>query len=248
MSKIEELERKLLNDVHDLKQPPVLVAPGLITEMRAKQASIRKELSNRMAAFDLTAVVSDVQYIQNQRKQILELSKELETKSELLSNLDTESEAMTSQMHKLQAGISTLQEELAEATRQNEIYDRRLNELALEEAEYSKLLEAQTYELEQVRTDIASQKQKQAEIEEKVTSILHELEEKKAEIACKEEALKTLEEQANSKKEQLALELENMTNDFQQQLDMLAKERETYARASENAKKRTLRRTLKNEC
>ncbi|KAJ1356781.1 hypothetical protein KIN20_014572 [Parelaphostrongylus tenuis] len=140
-------------------------------------------------------------------------------------------------MHELQTGISTLQEELAEATRQNEIYDRRLNELALEEAEYSKLLESQTYELEQVRSDIATQKQKQAEIEEKVTSIMHDLEEKKTEIVRKEEALKTLEEQANSKKKQMALELENMTKDFQQQLDMLAKQRETYAEASENARK-----------
>ncbi|KAJ1354111.1 hypothetical protein KIN20_010930 [Parelaphostrongylus tenuis] len=237
MSKIEELERKLRNDVDDLKQPPALVTPGLITEMRAKQASIRQELSNRMAAFDLTEIVADVQYIQNQRKQISELSKELETKSEILSNLDTESEALTSQMHKLQTDISTLQEELAEVTRQNEIYDRRLNELALEEAEYSKLLESQTYELEQVRSDIATQKQKQAEIEEKVTSIMHDLEEKKTEIVRKEEALKTLEEQANSKKKQMALELENMTKDFQQQLDMLAKQRETYAEASENARK-----------
>ncbi|KAJ1356782.1 hypothetical protein KIN20_014573 [Parelaphostrongylus tenuis] len=91
MSKIEELEGKLRSDVHDLKQPPALATPGLITEMRAKQASIRKELSNRMAAFDLTEIVADVQYIQNQRKQISELSKELETKSEILSNLDTES-------------------------------------------------------------------------------------------------------------------------------------------------------------
>ncbi|KAJ1354726.1 hypothetical protein KIN20_011736 [Parelaphostrongylus tenuis] len=96
--------------------------------------------------------------------------------------------------------------------KQNEIYDRRLNDLALEEAEYSKLLESQTYELEKVRTDIANQKQKQAntehssdvaiaEIEENITSIVHELEEKKVEILRKEEALKTMEEQANSMKE-----------------------------------------------
>ncbi|KAJ1355864.1 hypothetical protein KIN20_013427 [Parelaphostrongylus tenuis] len=39
-------------------------------------------------------------------------------------------------MYKLQAGISTLIEELQEALRLNEIYDRRLNDLALEEANF----------------------------------------------------------------------------------------------------------------
>ncbi|KAJ1355865.1 hypothetical protein KIN20_013430 [Parelaphostrongylus tenuis] len=45
--------------------------------MRAKQVNIRKELPNRMTAFDLRALVADVQYVKIRRKQILELAEEL---------------------------------------------------------------------------------------------------------------------------------------------------------------------------
>ncbi|KAJ1371509.1 hypothetical protein KIN20_033474, partial [Parelaphostrongylus tenuis] len=82
-----------------------------------------------------------------------------------------------------------------------------------------------------------------AETGKKKTLFVHEMEERKAKISRIEDVLKTMEEQANSKKEQMALELENMTNDIQQQQDIISRLRETYMRASENVKKQIERFT-----
>ncbi|VDM56275.1 unnamed protein product [Angiostrongylus costaricensis] len=236
MARIGETEKRLRSDVYDLKQPPGAVAADLITEMRTKQAVIRKEISDRMASFDLTAIVAEVQAIESQRKQRLELSKELAAKSEILSNLDADNEALASHLQELQTEFSTLQEEKEKVTKQNEDNARRLNDMELEKEELIKTSESLACELEEIRSQATIQKQKQAEIDEKISSAKRALEEMKAEVLCKEEALRRLKEQRESREAQMAIELENMTNDFQQQFDILSKQRDTYVKACEDAR------------
>ncbi|VDM53364.1 unnamed protein product [Angiostrongylus costaricensis] len=243
MSRIGEIEEKLRSDIHDLQQPPRTIAAGLITEMRTKQAIIRKEISDRMATFDLThlsniikAIVAEVQAIESQRKQKLELSKELAAKSEILSNLDADNEALASQLQKLQTQFSTLQEEKEKVIKQNEDNARRLNDMELEKEELLKTSESLACELEEIRSQATSQKKKQAEIDEKISSAKRALEEMKAEVSCKEEALRRLKEQRESREAQMAVELENMKNDFEQKFEALSRQRDTYVKASEDAR------------
>uniref|UniRef100_A0A0K0DIJ8 Myosin tail domain-containing protein n=1 Tax=Angiostrongylus cantonensis TaxID=6313 RepID=A0A0K0DIJ8_ANGCA len=236
MAKIGEMEKRLRSDVHDLKQPPGAVAADLITEMRARQAVIRKEISHRMASFDLTAIVAEVQAIESQRKQRLELSKELAAKSEILSNLDADNEALASQLQELQTQFAALQEEKEKVIQQNEDNARRLNDMELEKEKLIKTSESLECELEEIRNQATIQKQKQAEIDEKISSARRALEEMNAEVLYREEALKRLKEEHESKEVQMAIELENMKNDFQQQFGMLSKQRDTYVKASEDAR------------
>ncbi|VDM63335.1 unnamed protein product [Angiostrongylus costaricensis] len=236
LSRIAESEKRLRSDVRDLKETPGAIAPDLIKEMRSKQADIRKAISDRFAKFDLKAIVAKMEEIEEQRRRRLEMAKELEVKYEMSARLDAENEALASQLQKLQTKFSVLLEKKEKIVRQNEDYARRLDEMELEKAHILKISESMASEREKIRRETAIVMQETAENEKKISLAKHSLEEMKAEVLQKEEALRELKEHRERQEQQMAAELENMTNEFEKRCDILLKRQERYSKASEEAR------------
>ncbi|EYB97351.1 hypothetical protein Y032_0141g2222 [Ancylostoma ceylanicum] len=218
ISNIANKEKQLMDDMHPMKQP-ASVQSDLVSDVYVMKETIEKELSGRRDSFDMTAIVAEVQALENLRKERIKMSEELAAKTELLAALDADNEALQLNAEELQRKLSLLEAEKEKLINESGANTAQLEELSSKIADLEKEIEESGHELKELESQIATETQLQEEIELQLKSTTEELEEKKQQCLQEEMALKKLEEEFEKKKVEHEVELENMTKEYEQRIE-----------------------------
>ncbi|VDO94077.1 unnamed protein product [Heligmosomoides polygyrus] len=187
LEKIKEANKNLREVIRETMQP-VTVAPDEVAEIRGIVNTAMEKLNARAKAFDLTAIVAEVQTIEQQRKERMKMSETLVEKRELLSALDIDNGSFS----------QTLEEK--------EESSNRLEALSSQNIAREQKLASVTAELRETQQQIADLKQKNAEVHAEIASTSAELTRMKTKIFENDEALQAFRKKHDQWKAEIGLE------------------------------------------
>ncbi|PIO70766.1 hypothetical protein TELCIR_07371 [Teladorsagia circumcincta] len=234
LARVAGSEKQLRSHIQYLKQPATS-APQDIAAIQELKSNVRVKLKRRSDAFDLTALIAEVQAIEQQGKERQKMSEELHEKFGYSSAQVVDNEMLQERLDSIQNELSSIEDERTKLAGQKYAIDNRLMEITSQEENSRKEIAAVESELNDVEHQALELKQKQAEVEAQIASTSLELEEMRAKVKQDEETLQVSKKDHENKKLGTLAELEKVENDFHYQSDQMLEQLENGRNAVEEA-------------
>ncbi|CAJ0600506.1 unnamed protein product [Cylicocyclus nassatus] len=228
VNKQKNLEIDLTNLQH-----PASVDPTLVSEVREKADQVIAKASVLKNVFDMTALVAEIQAIENLRKERLKKEEELATKTHTLAALDAEHEALELKLEEEQRKFLQLQSEDDELKQVLAKNTSELEELESAVTQLNADLEGLDRELQELDAKIAieTQRQNEMKLELKVTS--EELEQYKSQWAQAEQELMGLKKDLEKEEINASTRLANLKKDYEDKVQVLIAKKENHIKEME---------------
>ncbi|VDO21621.1 unnamed protein product [Haemonchus placei] len=221
VSRIAVARNQLCSSIQSLKQP-VPVAPNSVAVIQEMRKKLLGKFKMRCDAFDMTALVTELQAIEQQRQVRLEVSEELRVKFEHSSAQDVDNDMLQEKIDILRNDYSNTVGEVKKVAGQKGANDIILTKEDSSKSNLHKELSSIRSKVGVVEQHTLALKHKQAELGARSASASFELGEKSTKFQRDEMVFQASREEYESKESETSNEIEKIENSFQKQCSELS--------------------------